>query len=92
MNFLIKMKLQEIINNRVALVMFILSLVISFYISYNIITEEKMIEVGTNDFVRGNSVSNSNSLSLYTCITKCLFAFLLGGIVNDMKFIKIGLV
>ena len=92
MNFLIKMKLQEIINNRVALVMFILSLVISFYISYNIITEQKKISVGTNDCVKGSSGTNGNSLSLYTCITKCLFAFLLGGIVNDMKFIKIGLV
>ena len=87
------MKLQEIINNRVALVMLILSLVISFHISYNIITEQKKVQVSsTNDCVKSSSSANSNSLSFCTCITKCLFAFLLGGIVNDMKFIKIGLV
>ena len=59
------MKFQEIINNRVALVMLILSLVISFHISYNIITEQKKISVGTNDCVKGSSGTNSNSLSLY---------------------------
>ena len=92
------MKIQSIINNRYALLMLIISLVISFNITHIILSEKKSkseteVSKTTNECDMKTEVQKSvKSISIYSCITKCLFAFLLRGIVNDLKFIKTGLI
>ena len=92
------MKIQSFFGYRYALLMFIISLVISFNITHIILSEKKSkseVEVSksTNECDVKTEVQKSvKSISIYSCITKCLFAFLLGGIVNDLNFIKTGLI
>ena len=92
------MKIQSFFGYRYALLMFIISLVISFNITHIILSEKKSkseVEVSklTNECDVKTEIQKSvKSISIYSCITKCLFAFLLGGIVNDLNFIKTGLI
>ena len=88
------MKFQGIVNNRLALVMLILSLVISFEItmkSFNESSSDLSTEVRNNCSTKSSNVQISAS-NILSCITKCFFAFLFGGVVNEFKFIKIGLI
>ena len=78
--------------------MFFISLVIFFSIIQIIFLEKKSkreVEVSKsiNECDMKKEENNSvKPISIYSCITKCLFAFLLGGIVNDLQFIKTGLI
>lgn len=90
------MKFQGIVNNRLALVMLVLSLVISFEITMKSFNESSTGS-GTTEEIRNNcstKTSNAQISASYilSSITKCFFAFLLGGVVNEFKFIKIGLI
>ena len=68
---------------------------------YQIVTEEKIIEV-SNDVsnIENNSdpiavqeeckKSEINASSILMCVFKCSVAFLFGGMISDRKFIKFG--